>query len=380
MTHTAITYLILGLSMLLWPLATVLTRRRMLGAQWLLVASLLMFGITFILYSCLFNSFLHGEYLLLVLYMTFALFTPPVAVTATALLTRPDGATRVSRAALIPATATAALMLASFFIGGADMYRLWVNRGALGEADLFFAHSWRYNVIVSIHYYLFSAILTLEIAFLALYSIVHLRRYNRILAEYYTAESHSLVRHHSLYTLILIVSLTTVLLAILYPLNAPRPQGFTLATSIIIGLATLLLGYAMYRISYTAETLSEHFEPSSSRSRHDLAQLGREISAYVESTAYTNPELSVFLLASHFHVAQDQVVDAIHLLHGSSFSDYLDTIRIEHATTHLSHVSRLDDSEALSRIAHQCGYHTPEALEAAFEKVMQTPLRKSGLL
>ena len=231
MTPTALTYLVLGLSILFWPLATVLTRRRMLGAQWLLLAAMLMFGIAFILYSCLFNSFLRGEYLLLVLYMTFALFTPPVAVSATALLTRPDGATRLSRAAVIPAVVTAALMLASFFIGGADMYRLWVNRGTLGEADLFFANSWRYNVIVAIHYYLFSAILSVEILFLALYSIVHLRRYNRILAEYYTADLHRVVRHRTLYALILLISLVLVALTILYPLNTPRPLWVTVAQS-----------------------------------------------------------------------------------------------------------------------------------------------------
>lgn len=380
MTPTATIYLVLGLSILLWPLATVLTRRRILGAQWLLLAAMLMMGLTYILYSCLFNSFLRGEYLLLVLYMTFSLFTPPIAVSATALLTRPDGATRVSRAAVIPAVLTALLMLVSFFIGGADMYRLWVNRGILGESDLFFANSWRYNVIVSIHYYLYSFVLTLEVAFLALYAIVHLRRYNRILAEYYTAESHSIVRHHALYALILIVSLTIVLLTILYPLNEPRPQGFTLATSIIIGVASFVLGYALYHISYTAETLSEHLDPGAARSRHDLGQLAREISAYVESSAYTNPDLSVFLLASHFHVSQDQVVDAIHRLHGTSFADYVDTLRIEHAATLLSHAAHPDDEETLTRIAHQCGYHTPEALEAAFEKVMHTPIHKSGLL
>ncbi len=380
MTPTALTYLVLGLSILFWPLATVLTRRRMLGAQWLLLAAMLMFGIAFILYSCLFNSFLRGEYLLLVLYMTFALFTPPVAVSATALLTRPDGATRLSRAAVIPAVVTAALMLASFFIGGADMYRLWVNRGTLGEADLFFANSWRYNVIVAIHYYLFSAILSVEILFLALYSIVHLRRYSRILSEYYTADLHRVVRHRSLYATILLISLVLVALTILYPLNTPRPLWVTVAQSSVIGVATLILGFAMYRINYTAETLSHQLGTAPATLRRDLAALGRELTAYIENSAYTNPDLSVFYLASHFHVSQDQIVDAIHRLHGTSFADYLDTLRIEHAATLLSHVSHPDDPHALSRIAHQCGYNTPDALEAAFEKIMHTPIHKSGLL
>ena len=380
MTPTALTYLVLGLSILFWPLATVLTRRRMLGAQWLLLAAMLMFGIAFILYSCLFNSFLRGEYLLLVLYMTFALFTPPVAVSATALLTRPDGATRLSRAAVIPAVATAALMLACFFIGGADMYRLWINRGTLGEADLLFDNSWRYNVIVSVHYYLFSAVLSLEILFLALYSIVHLHRYNRILAEYYTSDLHRVARHRTLYATILLISLLLVALTVRYPLNTPRPLSVTVAQSIVIGIASFFIGLAMYRIDYSAETLGHQLRTNPHPLRHDLAALGRQITAYIESSAYTNPDLSVFYLASHFHVSQDQVVDAIHRLHGTSFADYLDTLRIEHAATLLSHLSHPDDPQALSRIAHQCGYNTPEALETAFEKIMHTPIQKSGLL
>ena len=380
MTPTALAYLILGLVTLFWPMVTVLTRRRILGAQWLLIAAAVMLGIAFILYGCLFNTFLRGEYLLLVLYMAFALFTPPVAVLATVVLTRPDGATRLSRAAVIPPLVTAVLLIASILIGGADMYRLWINRGSYGEADYFFAHSWRYNLLVSIHYYLFSAVFSLEVLFVALYTIVHLRRYRRILNEYFPQELHRVARHRSLYMLILLISLTLIVASVRYPLNMPRPVPFTVVSSVVLGLATLILGFAIYRLNYSAETLKEELSSSLLRTRRDLSQLGREISAYVERSAYIDPDLSVFQLSNHFHVSQDQVVDAIHRLHGTSFGDYLDNLRIDHAATLLSNVSHPDDPDTLSRIAHQCGYLTPDALKQAFEKVMHTPIGRSGLL
>ncbi len=379
MTLTALAYLILGLTVLVWPIATVLMRKHILNAQWLLVAAMLMLGIDFILYGCLFNTFLRGEYMLLVLYMAFTLFTPPVMVLATALLTRIDGATRVSRTFFLLPTVAAALMLASFFIGGADMYRLWINRGSYAEADLFFANSWRYNIIVSVHYYLFRVVLVLEIVFLAVYSIVHLRRYSRLLSEYYTRDLHRIVRHRPLYMLILLGSLVLIVSTVLYPLNMPRPDGFTLATCIPLGLIVAALGYSTYQLSYSAESLGEHIA-AHQHSRHDLGQLGRELTQFVETSGYLNPDLSVFLLASHFHVSQDQVVDAIHRMHGTSFGDYVDALRVEHAAALLPNVANPDDPDTLSRIAHQCGYLTPEALEKAFLKVMQTPIRKSGLL
>lgn len=379
MTPTALAYLLLGLATLIWPLATLLLRRHILGAQWLLIAALLLLGVDLILYGCLFNTFLRGEYLLLVLYMAFALFTPPVAVLATAHLTRIHGTSRLSRNFLLLPTATAALLLASFFIGGADMYRLWINRGTLDQAHLLFQHSWRYNLIVSTHYYLFSAILSIETLFLALYSIVHLRRYSRILAEYYSPDLHRIVRHRPLYSIILLLSLILVASTILYPLNTPRPHSFSIITCSLLAPLIAALGYATFNLNHSAETLAQ-LTTHTKRPGTDLTQLGREITLFVQSSAYLNPELSVFLLASHFHVSQDQVVDAIHRIHGTPFADFLDSVRIEHAAQLLPSVEHPDDPDTLSRIAHQCGYLSQEALEKAFLKVMHTPIRKSGLL
>ena len=158
MTLNALAYLILGILTMTFPILTILLRRHILSAQWILIFAQLTLGISFILHGCLFNTFLTGEYLLVVLYMLFALSTPPVCIIAIAMLTRPDGLTRVARMAFIPPIIVVVAMAASILIGGVDMYRLWIFRGSLGEADVFYAHSWRYNLIVSIHMYAFTAI------------------------------------------------------------------------------------------------------------------------------------------------------------------------------------------------------------------------------
>lgn len=381
MTLNALAYLILGILTMTFPILTILLRRHILSAQWILIFAQLMLGISFILHGCLFNTFLTGEYLLVVLYMLFALSTPPVCIIAIAMLTRPDGLTRVARMAFIPPIIVVVAMAASILIGGVDMYRLWIFRGSLGEADVFYAHSWRYNLIVSIHMYAFTAITALQAVFVGIYAIVHLRRYHRTLSEYYTPDRQSLIRnHHTIYLLIVIICVSIIFSIIRFPLNMPRPEMLTIVVCAIAAVAAIVLGYFIHNISYDAETLSEELAQSHLRVRKDLAQLGTEISNFVEHSAYLDPDLSVFLLASHFHVSQDQVVDAIHRLHGTSFADYIDGLRVQHATALMPNVANTDDPETLRRIAHQCGYLTVEDLEYAFEKVMHTSIHKSGLL
>ena len=79
MSPISLIYLLLGLSALVWPLALLLFKPRVLDAQWLLAVAILLMGLSYVVYSCFFNTFLSGEYLLVILFMLFALFTSPVA-------------------------------------------------------------------------------------------------------------------------------------------------------------------------------------------------------------------------------------------------------------------------------------------------------------
>ena len=69
MTPIALIYFLMGLSALYWPFVTLFFKRRVLGAQWLIMAALLTMGLSVIIYSTFFNSFLKGEYLLVILFM-----------------------------------------------------------------------------------------------------------------------------------------------------------------------------------------------------------------------------------------------------------------------------------------------------------------------
>ena len=98
----------------------------------------------------------------------------------------------------------------------------------------------------------------------------------------------------------------------------------------------------------------------------------------MESKSFLNPDLSVYLLADHFRVSEDEIIDAVHRTQGISFSEYIDSLRIEHAIELLNEQKELfhtDDPDDMSRLAHQCGYLERLTFEHSFQKITQTSVK-----
>ena len=379
MTPIALTYLILGLMALVWPLAILLLKPRVLDAQWLLSVAILFMSLSFITYSCFFNTFLSGEYLLVILFMLFALLAPPSAMLAISYLTRPQGLRRLTRAYFLIPIVMILLLALSVVIGGPDMYRLWIYRGNFLEASFFYDNSWRYNLIVFVHFHLFYIVLLVQLIALSYHTFLSLRRYRHTLDEYYTSSATQTISHSATLTInlsILVISLIIAISLAIYPFNAPRPLSFVIPISLVQALATIALGFATYRLTYGAESLRQNIarSPRTLRPR-DLVTLGRQLSNHIEQQGYRDPDLSVFSLAEKFHVSQDQVVDAIHRIHGQSFADYIDSLRIEYAESLIINATDTDDPDFLNRIAHQSGYLDATAFQRAYRKVMRKELK-----
>ena len=376
MTPVALTYLILGLVTIFWPVATVLFKRRVLDAQWLSMTALLTMSISVIIYSTFFNTFLKGEYLLVCIFMVLSMITPALIQAFVTLLTNPRGLPIRARILILPAVIVTILMGLSVVIGGADMYRLWIQRGAEGIANRFFANSWRYNLIVAIHYYLYWFVIIAEVTYVAYYCIRHVTRFNRQLGEYYTVDR---VRHADLKMIYFTVAANCICVGISYiffPFNVARPLVLLIPGCLIQGIIMFLIGYYSYRLPVGAEVLSERVRLAPRRSNRDMVNLGRQITDYIErQSACFNPDLSVFMLADRFRVSQDEVIDAIHRLHGISFGEYIDGLRIEHSLSKLNS-KVLDDPAELDQLAHSCGYLTSEDYRHSFERVMQTTMEK----
>lgn len=384
MTPIALIYFLLGLSALYWPIVTLFFKRRVLGAQWLIMSALMSMGLAVILYSTFFNSFLKGEYLIVILFMILSMFIPPLIQAAVTNLTDTrEKRPRLTRLHMlsIPAIVVVILMSASVVIGGDDMYRLWIQRGSDGIAYRFYAGSWRYNLIVFVHFYLYWFLIVAETTFVGISSIIRINRFSRLLDDYYSVNH---VHRSDLLGTYLFVALNcfcVVFSYVMYPFNTPRPVVGTAIGSVVQAVIMFFIGYFAFRTPVGVEVLNENRNRLRERSRRDLTLLGRQLSEYVEDTkAYLNPDLSVFLLADHFRVSEDDIIDAIYSQHGSSFANYIDSLRIEHADLLLNEQKDLfhfDEPEDISRLAHQCGYLNTDTFRHAWFSVTQTEFPKN---
>ena len=369
MTTISLIYLILGLTLLFWPLATLLVKRHVLGAQWMEMMALAMTGLSIIVYSCLFNTFLNREYMLVIMWMVLALFAPPMSGVAMASLSRRGGVTRKVRSHFIIAAVVTLLILLSVIVGGKPIYLTWIGRSAGGGTHIFYPDSWRYDLIVAVQHYLFSATLVGELMFTAVYSYIRLRRLNKILGEYYASSTTRTRSITAIYVCIIVLCLMVALTVTIYPFNMERPVWFVAATCGAATVAGLLLGGITYFSNYGVERFSR--EHTIGRTGGDPAKVGRALCEYIEKEGFINPDLTVFDLATRFRLSQDDVVDIIHRLHGMTFSRYVDSLRVERANTIiLSENPNIDDAETLARLAHRCGYSTGDDLRRAMKTIL----------
>lgn len=382
MTPIALIYFLLGLSALYWPFVTLFFKRRVLGAQWLIMSALMSMGLAVILYSTFFNSFLKGEYLLVIMFMILSMFTPPLIQAAVTNLTD-TGEKRPLLARLnvlvIPAVVVVILMATSVIIGGDDMYRLWIQRGSSGIARRFFANSWRYNLIVLVHFYLYWFLIVAETTFVGVYSIIRINRFSRMLDEYYSVNRVHRADLLGTYLFVALNCFFVVYSYVMYPFNSPRPVMGTAFGAALQGVVMFFIGYFAFRTPIGIEVLNEKKQRLNNSSRRYLISLGHDLTQYlVDTKAFLEQDLSVFLLAEHFHVSEDEIIDALHRTHGISFSEYIDSLRIEYAIKLLDEQKEyfhVDDPDDMSRLAHQCGYLERSVFERSFQKVMQTTLK-----
>ena len=382
MTPISWIYFLLGLSALYWPFVTLFFKRRVLGAQWLIMSALMSMGLAVILYSTFFNTFLKGEYLLVIIFMVLSMFTPPLIQAAVTNLTgAEEKLPRLTRLHMLglPAVVVVILMSASVIIGGADMYRLWIQCGSEGIAHRFFDSSWRYNLIVVVHFYLYWFLIVGETTFVGIYSIIRINRFSRLLDDYYSVNRVHRADLLGTYLFVALNCFFVVLSYVMYPFNSPRPVVGTAFGCILQAVDMFFIGYFAFRTPVGVEVLNENKKRLNDYSRRDLLNLGRDLTDYVtDSKAFLNPDLSVYLLADHFRLSEDEIIDAVHRTHGITFSEYIDTLRIEHAISLMNEQGdhyHTDDPDDMTRLAHQCGYLERSRFESSFQKIMQTSLK-----
>lgn len=375
MTPVSLNLTILGLIALFWPLATLLFKRNVLNAQWLMMLALSLIAFSFILLGSLFNKFLIGEYILLIMFFIVIIVTPPIVHIALAVLTLPNPSSLSFRLIFLPSIFCIAIIILSVIVAGPDTFRLWTVRGAQGMSWAFIPNSWRYNLVVFVNAYLYWAVFAFEFIYIFVVGIRQLIQFKRINSEYYTSDRYHKINFRGIYIASNIAMFIMALSQFTNPFADNHRFLLYFTYSIPLTVISFYIGRSVYMINTGAEQLpdSEHLVY-----RHkDMDAFARLIEKYVErECAFLDPNISVFLLAERFHTSEDNIIDIIHRKMGVSFGEYIDGLRIEYATTQLLEGRKLDlgDTDALNRFAHNCGYLNAADFQYAFNSVMHTSL------
>ncbi len=381
MTPVSIGLSFLGLVSLFWPLATLFCKRHVLNAQWLMMLSLVLFALTFFLLSSSFNIFLQGQYLLLIFFMLVVTISPSIIHIAFTILTQPKNKARkisTGRILLAISLLCTLLILISVLIAGPDNCRLWAANGLEGRSSQFIPGNWRYNLIVLIDFYFFWTLFTIQAFFLFFHGIRQLFRFRQLNSEYYSHDRYSTLNLKNLY---IVANLGLLILASSHftdPFSPDHLFIFIFTYCLPLGLIIFYIGFSVYRINISAERLPRR---SCSRSRRDPAALAPQLIQYIEHQKnFLNPDLSVFLLAEHFHTSEDNIIDAIHYSQGTSFGDYIDNLRVQYALTLIiSEHPDINNPDSITRIAHQSGYLASGTFEDAWLRVMHSSIRQTTI-
>ncbi len=338
MNTTSLIYCLLGVVCMFWPLTTLFVKRNVLQVQWLMMTAIFLFGISMFLNSCMMNNFLYNEIIIEVLFIIFCLATPAMIRVATSRLTRLGGVSRIIRLHTIYLILVTLTITTLVYSGDRKIFEI-----------------------------IFLTVISIEMLYTVYYLVRQTIRLEKLLDDYYSSNysrNKALLR---IVVCILIICTIFFINSILYPMHTIEPVWYSIIICSITAIAIWVLGHNTYNIDFGAERflIDKH-----SGVGGDPTKVGRKMCNFIESEGFNYPDLSVFDLAVRFHISQDDVVDIIHKLHGCTFFDYVDSIRIEKLTEILlAEHPDMSDYTTVERLAHRCGYLSAEALLTSYKKM-----------
>lgn len=204
--------------------------------------------------------------------------------------------------------------------------------------------------------------------------------YNKLKAEYYSTVENVQTSNMRLLS---VTALALIPVAIGIIAISHRQKSVVLAIIMIVLLSIILLVIAnfLYRIRYSAEELRlrlaeyDDKEKKSSQDRTLSAEgayarcLENLSHAILVDKVYLDPEISLVSLAEKVNTNRTYLSDAIHLTYGKSFSDFINSLRIEYALETIKEKHRNGEDILVKDIALSSGYNISSSFYRAFERV-----------
>lgn len=391
MTFESYIYLIPALISFFWPLAALFCKREVSDSQWALMGAQIMLGVTMALYASFFVPCLEHEHLLCHLYVMMALLTPVFFLAGITRLTTMGGFTKqIRRFFLLPVFAMT-LITAIALIGGFNNYQHFLATAVHG-GDLSLVGDFWYDVMVICEFYGFLTMLAIEVIIVIVIVAPCVRQYVRLMEDNFVSPPRSIRLLRPYLAALFVMVLLLLLLEVNFPLHFLKSRFLLVCVCVMQSVITFSFGYFVYNIRYSAERLQEmqcdaevvtnQFRKLGLDEQVTVERVSEQVRTYLEDCkGCLDPTVSVFKIARQFHVDQDMVVRAIHLIKGVSFAEYVNSLRVEYALgvvmERLEGGMRNDDPYDQSRftdsLAASCGYPSTASFYIGFAQVMGQP-------
>lgn len=393
MTTIAWLFLIPGIASLVYPIYFLLFKKQVLSVQWLFSASSALIGIALILYSGYYNDNIRGEYFYNLFYCAVALLCAPVHYLYVSKLTNPNGASVRVRLSFIPPFVVIMLILISALMAGREECRLLLERAIYGN-DPGFTTSVSYNFFLFSSYYLFLLVLVGEIIVVAVLSYRHYIRFYKVLDAYMVSNGRANLYKTNIGVISIICTLLILFALILGFGSAHSDVSVWIIGAISIGASVimLLLGFVASKITLTAEDLVRLQDLNDTR-KGNLQWMGtaerlayyhdiddRMVDWIERHEGYLDRKICAAEVMKRLGVTPTELANVLHLLHGSSFDEYIDGLRINRAISMILLQTEDDDSQMLrykiqntdflDRIAEENAFESAFIFKKTFDRVM----------
>lgn len=248
-----------------------------------------------------------------------------------------------------------------------------------------------WNALHFCSYDLFIDSLCLETGLVLLWAYFKIRKYNRILDDYF-ADPDRKGRYTNWCVFIAMVSSMLALSLLTFnKFYAIRDnEALFLTSSILTSLGVCFTGYYGYRIKFTAEQLAKMIEKEEKpKPEDDKFQVpeGSDLPVtenvyslcmeglkehIIEKQAFLDPDLSLNDLAMEIGTNRTYLAEVIHHYYGCSFTDYINLMRIEYAEKMLLEAG----PDSMLDVAIKSGYTALSSFYRNFKKFTGlTPLK-----
>ena len=361
-------YSILGLFALLCSLSIVLFKKEKKRAHWYLVLALFFWGIRMGVYASLFYpSTCHMPWIWPT-YIILSLTYGPLFFLSVTELSDIKGVTPNQYLVFVPMVLISSILAAIYLLcDPADIQRIHdcaiLNIGSFSPDE---------NLLISCEYFCYYAFRSITFwleAGIMIWSSWCITQYEKTVNEYFSSHEGKSIRQAKAIAILTTFSVIIVLLREAFPNYDQTLSAFKLILVLISFLFQLFLTIMCFNIKYTAFDIRRLLEEDDKRNFVEDNRLNAILNCWTklevlinEDKVFLEPDLNLIELSQRLGTNRTYLSQAIKQFSGSSFSDFINSARIDYAK------NLLLNNMPLKNVEYSCGYTSTSTFYRQFQR------------